>query len=290
MNEPQTFQLLDFTSPRRLRKEKWRALSKWHQNICLLTTEAWASLISHETVLSATRIEPFQRLEAVQRTPDDAVGVQLSIGPDQTPSLMIFSGKQLHGLLADVLDVPGTEWPTPAKFTPAEESILSVMFQRLASAVGDGIPGPEAIRCEFVSIVDRPRRTRLFSLIDELFVLEIGITSRFGEDTAFWMLPKKEVESLVGHEALEEEYDERPVQPAMIALTHRMPVTLVVELGTTNLSMAQMTQLGIGDVLVLDQSINRPIQACLAGTAKLTGRPVRVGIRQGFAVTEQVGS
>ena len=290
MNEPQTLQLLDFTSPRRLRKEKWRVLSKWHQNICLLTTEAWASLMRQETVLAATRIEPFQRLEAVQRTPSDAVGVRFSIGPDQSPSLMVFSMKQLHALLADVLDVPGTEWPAPRKFTPAEESILSVLFQRLAGAVGEGIPGPEAIRCEFVSMIERPRRTRLFSLIDELFVLEIGITSRFGEDTAFWMLPKKEVEALVGHEAPEDEYDERPVQAGMVALTHRMPVNLVVELGTTELSMAQMTQLGIGDVLVLDQSINRPVQACLAGTAKLAGKPVRVGIRQGFAVTEQVGS
>ncbi|MEZ6123457.1 MAG: FliM/FliN family flagellar motor switch protein [Planctomycetaceae bacterium] len=288
MTDTQTPQLLDFNNPRKPRKTRWRVLSKWHQSICVLTTEAWNALLAHETTLSPSLMDPYQCRDALRRLPEDGIAVQFTIGPGAFPSLIVFPRRQLHGLLADILDLSGEDWPESRRFTRAEESMLNVMFQGLAHAISDGIPGPEATACLFVEMFDKPQRTRLFALIDELFVGEISITSRFGTETAWWLLPRKETEELIGKELQDEEVEERQEHPHLVSLTQRILVDVMIELGRCDVTMSQVADLAVGDVLILDQSIHRSLTGYIAGRPKLLGKPVRIGPRQGFEVAELI--
>ena len=288
MTETTQLQLLDFNHPRKPKITKWRALSKWHQSVCVLTAESWNALLSHPMTVTAAKIEPFQCRSALQQLPDDGVAVHFAVGADRFPSLVVFSRRQLHGVLADILSLPGDEWPETPKFTRAEESMLAVMFQGIADAVCEAIPGPEATSCVFVRMFDKPERTRLFAHVDEVFVGEITMRSRFGEESAYWLLPKMETEELIGKELHQDEIEDRGVHPNLVSLAQRINVDVVVELGQCDVTMSQVTQLAIGDVLVLDQPIHRPLTAYVSGQRKWLGQPLRVGPRQGFEIVQLI--
>jgi len=281
-------ELLDFKHPRKPKKTKWRALSRWHQSTCVLTTESWSGLVSQPITLEATKVEPQDCRTALTMLPDDSMALQFAIGDDRFPSLIVFTRQQLHGLMADMLDMPGEEWPEVRRFTRAEESMLMVMFQAMADAISDAIPGPEATSCMYVEMFDKPHRTRLYAQVDDLFVAEIKITSRFGEDTAFWLLPRVETVELIGQELHDDETEDRKVHPHLISLAQRIEVDVVVELGRCDVSMSQVSNLSVGDILVLDQSIHRSLTAHVAGEEKWEGKPIRVGPRQGFEVVKVI--
>ena len=184
--------------------------------------------------------------------------------------------------------MPGEEWPELRPFTPAELSILDVLMQGLATAIQDGIPGAEATPCEYVEIFEKPDRTRLFANVDEVFTSEIQITSRFGEETILWLLPKKETEHLLEDTQCPDDIEERPVNTKLIPLVHKVSTEIMVRLGGCRLTMSEISNLSVGDVLILDQSINRGLTGYVAGERKWMGKPVRVGPRQGYEVVDVV--
>ena len=80
MTETAQLQLLDFNSPRKPRKQKWRALSKWHESMCVLSTESWNALLTQKMTIASAEIEPAQWRTALQKLPTDAVGLHFVIG------------------------------------------------------------------------------------------------------------------------------------------------------------------------------------------------------------------
>ena len=286
--EPPQFQLLDFSNPRNTERGKRRILAKWHQSLCVLVEESWRTLTAQRISLSATKIEPLQFRAALQRFPDDGVAVHLVVGPDRFPSLMVLSRRQVHGILADILDIPGDEWPPAKPFTAAEVAMLDVLWHQLADAVSDSIPGPEPTSCMFVKMVERPERTRLFLPVDACLVGEISLTSRFGQEQALWLLPKKQAEGLVSNEYEDDEYLERAPDPRLIAQAQRIMVDIVVTLGQSDLPVSYVSSLCVGDILVLNQSIRKPLTAAIAGEPRWLGTPIRIGTRQGFEVTRVI--
>ncbi|TWT43023.1 Surface presentation of antigens (SPOA) [Thalassoglobus neptunius] len=52
--------------------------------------------------------------------------------------------------------------------------------------------------------------------------------------------------------------------------------------------MTEITELNIGDTLLLDQSVHQPLTAHIQGHPKWKGRPVRRGHQLAFQVTELV--
>lgn len=288
MADTASLQRLDFHNPRRPAKVEWRALAKWHQSICLLTTEAWNGLMPNEITLKAGSLNPANSRTAILDSPDEAYAAHLLMGPDRYPALVVFPTRVLHALLADILNLAGEEWPELRPFTRAELSILDVLMQGFAAAIRDGIPGAEATPCEYVELFEKPERTRLFANVAEVFSSEIQITSRFGDETLLWLLPKKETEYLLENTQSPDDIEERPINAKLIPLTHKVPTEIMIRLGRCKLTMSEISNLSEGDVLILDQSINRTLTGYVAGERKWMGKPVRVGPRQGYEVVEVV--
>ena len=50
------------------------------------------------------------------------------------------------------------------------------------------------------------------------------------------------------------------------------------------MSLGEMHQLTVGDVLILDQSIGNPLEAQISGHLHFLGHACRLGQRQGFRI------
>jgi len=286
MTEVPVHSVLDFSSPRRPPTEALRQLSNWQHNVCAHVQDNWAGLLAQELRLQPGKIEAQQHHPAFSQLPEEGLGAYFSIGESLLPSMMVFSSRQIQGLIADLLDMPGDTWPEPSPLTAAEDSMLELLFQHVADAIGEAWPGAEPLKCQFLESTHKPQRTRLFPPGAALFCLHIKLLSRFGEETCTWLILKEETERLMlEHLGAASEPEERGTHPDLLARTEKVPMQITVELGKVELRMSQASSLTAGDVLILDQFVSRPLIASLEGQPKWAGVPMRIGSRQAFEIT-----
>jgi len=286
MTESLAHSVLDFSSPRRSPTAALRQLSTWQRNAGAQIQESWGRLLAHRIQFQPGKIEAQQHLSALNQLPEEGLGVYFSLGESLLPSMMVFSARQVQGLIADLLDMPGEQWPEVTALTAAEDAMLELLFQEIATAIGDAWPGAEPLKCQFLETTGKPQRTRLFPLGSALFSIRMKLTSRFGEETCTWLVLKEDTERLMlDHLGDSGDLEERSTHPDLLARTEKVPLQITVELGKVELRMSQASSLAIGDVLILDQLVSRPLIASLEGIPKWAGVPMRIGSRQAFEVT-----
>jgi|GEM_PF-578595 len=290
MSQTDSPSLLDFYSPRRPPSEALRLLSAWQSHVCEHLRDGWGTLLARPVTLTPDKIEPVQYAAALNQLPEEGLGIYFSIGESLLPSMMVLSSRQVQGLLADLLDLPGGKWPAPAKLTAVEDSMLELLFLKLAESVGDAWPGETVLACRFLETTSKPQRTRLFPIGAPLFSLRMTIDSRFGQETLTWLVLKEETERLLSELSLPDGPDDQMANPDLVSMIERVPLDVVVQLGKVELSMSQASELSVGDVLILDQMVTRPLVATLEGAPKWIGVPKRIGGRQAFEISHVIDS
>ena len=72
-------------------------------------------------------------------------------------------------------------------------------------------------------------------------------------------------------------------------LVEELPVEMTVLLGTVELSLADLSRLSVGDVVILNQRVSETLPALLAGEKKCKVWPGRIGSRQAFEIESFLG-
>lgn len=280
-------EILDFHAPRRPVDSVWAALQQWSESACLLLQEQWNEVLKNPVRFSLSKITPCTHKEISTAMTPGALGVHLKLTANRIPSIVVFSARSVLALLADLLDLPGESWPAERGLTSLETSMLEVLFERLAFCVGDSLPGSHSLPCRYVETILRPERTRILSPTVDYYLVQLQMDCRFGEDFAVWILPRTETDEQL-ETILDEGMAHTGQAPVLDVLAKRIPMEVIIELGSVELPMTTAMQLALGDVLILDHSIRRPILAVLEGAPKWTGMPVQMGPRQALQIREMI--
>ena len=281
---------LNFHLPRRPADALWEALQEWCSASATLVQEQWNQILTQPVQVALLDVTPVSYKEVSAAMTPGAMGVHLKLGRDRIPSIVVLTALHSQALLAALLDLPGNDWPEPRELTAIESSMLEVLFDRLAFAIGESVPGTHSIPCRYMECMLRPERTRILSPTAEYYLVQIDVRFRFGNQVAVWVLPRKEIDDLLEETPGEDETGHRAERRVLESLSHRIPMEVLFELGSIELPMSKALALTLGDVIVLDQSIHRPLVASLEGVPKWIGMPVRVGPRQAFEIRESIGS
>ncbi|MCP4804252.1 MAG: flagellar motor switch protein FliN [Proteobacteria bacterium] len=77
--------------------------------------------------------------------------------------------------------------------------------------------------------------------------------------------------------------------PNDIAFLHDIPVDVVIELGRTRLTIRELAELGVDEVLELERPADQPLDIVVGDRLYARGEVVMVGDRMALRVTEVVG-
>lgn len=280
------FERLDFQTPRRPDETSQRVLEHWQRESCALIQERWETLISTPFQLKPVAIQPVETLQALREIPFDGVAASVELGPNQLPGLMVFSGRLARALIEFVLNLKSKDWPQLARFTAGEMAILEILFENIGDALQESWPGKEPLQCRYREALFSPHRTRIFSDAKTLLNLKCEIETAYGNEEIHWLLPRKSIEEFISTEFTPENVQSSNSAAKMAELTEILPLEISVELGTAQLKMAELTDLRHGDILLLNQSVRKPLVAKVGGHPKWSVVPVSVGQRIGCQVVE----
>jgi flagellar motor switch protein FliM len=183
-----------------------------------------------------------------------------------------------------MLGTLGEEWPTPRDLTPAELSLIELLFGEIARAFSQGWPEVETLPVELNDILVRPLRSRIFQPRENLIRSIVVVQTPVGEEAFVILMPQAGLASIGIDDTSATSVPHQSASPQMRALTETLPVTMSVSLGRASLSLGEMHQLTVGDVLILDQPIGNPLEAQISGRLHFLGHACRLGQRQGFRI------
>lgn len=284
MTTNETVTSIDFTAPRRLTGTANRALAQWNGTATAVLQEFWQSLLGNRITLEVARTDSSVAQKAQQALPDPGYAALLKIGPARFDGMVAFSNRIVLTLVSEMLGTLGDEWPTARDVTPAELSLIELLFGEIARAFSQGWPEVQALPVELEEILVRPLRSRVFQPRENLIRSVVVIQTPVGEEAFVILMPQAGLASIGIDDTSATSVPQQSASPQMRALTETLPVTMSVSLGRASLSLGEMHQLTIGDVLILDQSIGNPLEAQISGRLHFLGHACRLGQRQGFRI------
>lgn len=272
-----------FAEPRRLTTVANRALTAWQKTVCSLLQENWKSLLGSNLTVSLGKTDSSTAIRAVSALADPGYAARLRIGPDAFGSLFAFSSRMIQTLVNDMLGTPCESWPEIRDLTTVETSMVELLCGEITRAVSQAWPEVEPLLCELDCVIARPMRSRLFPPDEIMTRTRVVFETHLGPEEAVWLMPQVGL-STIGITNEHEEQSATSAAPQMRALAEKLPIDIVIQLGSARMTLAELNRLAVGDYLTLDQGVSQPLEAAVDGRLQWLGYACRLNRRQGFQI------
>ena len=198
--------------------------------------------------------------------------------------MVAFSNRIVLTLVSEMLGTLGDEWPDDRELTPAELSLVELLFGEIARAYSQGWPEVEALPVDLDQILTRPLRSRVFQPREKLIRCILVIKTPVGDEACVILMPLAGLASIGIDDTSSIVASTLLASPRIRILTESLPITMSVSLGRATLTLGEMDHLAVGDVLILDQPISSPLEAHISDRLQFIGHACRLGQRQVFRI------
>lgn len=278
----------DFRKPSGLPEPVDQRLLYWHRGLASLAPERWSQHMASAVTMEYTSHETMLMLEARREFPDAAIAYQLELGPHGLPTLFVIGRPLVLAMLGQILGESLTALPDDRPLTPIERSLSDLLFEELAGGIGEAWPDQEPLRCQIGLCSDKPQRSRLYALGARVLLSRFQVQGSFGSETVYWLAAQEQIETLLAEADDVVAGQHHDSEGALHARAREIPVQMVVRLGSAELPVADLADLRVGDVILLDQKIDEPLVAAVAGKPLYRGWPGRVGSRQAIQIEDRI--
>jgi flagellar motor switch protein FliM len=282
----------DFRRPDRIAKDQLRAIRMMHENFARALASSLSAYLRAYVVVNLVSVEQLSFSEFTQCLPSPTVICALSMRPVEGNIVLEMSPALVFPVIEILLG--GSNRPGEAKLdreiTEIEESILAGVYRIILNDMQMVWHSVEELSFEIQSRETQPQMLQLLSPNEA--VVAISMEVRLGEHMGMLnigipsivikMLRQKfnQQWSVRKSEGSAEERDSlmRAIGPAACHVDARLNGPYV--------TAEQLLSLKVGDTLVLDYSIDKPLALEINGVQKMAGRIVDGGFRRAF-VAEQ---
>ncbi len=264
--------------------ELGRQANRWLTAACRRAGEPWARLLPYPATLAVGNVEVVGVGAGLSALPDDATAIPLSAEDDGT-GLLVFRRPFLLALLAGLVGETPAALPADRDPTELELSLIGYLARELfLDPIEKAWPAANPPRLTAGGL-SPPRLAWSGSGADLVLFATLDATTPFGEHPVYLIVPRAELGARL---AAAESRPEPPPPPAptahIEALVREMPVDLTVLLGTADLTMSELGALRAGDVVVLRQKVDQPLDGLLSGARKFRVWPGVVGERAAVVI------
>lgn len=169
-----------------------------------------------------------------------------------------------------------------------EESLLldisSAAVEALSSSHSD---------CDFQPAKNIVRRLLPLELkgTEEFCKITFNVKKSDSEDTeAYLLILCDDLEPVVGKNAQAvDEFSAEDISKAILNHLEQMLVSVNAQLASTVLSFDEIMSLQVGDILLLDKAIDKPIEVMVNDQMAFRGRPAKSSGRSAVVITERIG-
>ncbi len=269
----------NFQKPGPLASALEHQFAGWLKTACALATRKWRKEMpaGFEILVGASEFE--RARDTFGGLNEGSFGYRIALH-ERLTTMVVWPRPLLLGLIAALQGGTSQELPGDRELTLVEESLFEFFLKDLLlPSFVETWSGRLPIRPVLGPKEGNPRWSRLFAADEGLVVTRFTLRGPFGDQAWLWLVPKKGLLESLWQET-ESAENAAALKQRLEGLVRDLPVEVRVTLGRVELNLSELSELRVGDVLVLDQRIHHPLKAQVGGEEKLCGWPGRLGNRQ----------
>jgi flagellar motor switch protein FliM len=283
-----TITLHNFAKPARLAGDWKQRLSGWFQSAFALAGKAWSREISGSLEAHLGDIEMVRACDILSECGARSAGYRIVVAGTRLPTLLLLPRPLLLTVIDGLLGATVAALAADRELTAVEQSVAEYFLQTLwITSFKDTWPCEEQAVWQFPRAEANPECSRLFAPDELVVAFRCELRGPFGTQACAWLFQKKGLAEVMGWGDNDPLLAEPPGSRIEM-LVRQLPLDLVVVLGDVEVCISQLSQLQIGDVILLNQRTNEPLTALVGDEPKFRGWAGRSGSGTAFRINSLI--
>lgn len=251
------------------------AFQSWTGKASQVFNELWMEYSNFEASMTGRDIRTQSFNSALADVPISNICCTFTIGEMKSESIWHATQSDIRLVVADLLDMAESANLEERPLTELELVLAKAFFELLAKTLMIGWLGNSPLSCEVNEVLVNPKRVKICRGKD--LVVNGGLTIKLarGEVNVGWISTKQEIAELLS--MISERRSSLPTGNRPEQIVQTLPLEVVGILGQTSIPMKTLSKIAVGDLIRLNQRIDRPIVATVEGRAFFECWPGKIG-------------
>jgi flagellar motor switch protein FliM len=284
-------QTYDFSKPNKFTKDHIRGLQRIHEQFCRTYAGLMSAKLRARLELSVSSITQLTFGDYVRSLPNPSVLSMFEVSPLQGTIVIQFTPEIAFVLHDRLCGGPGrlperTRSLTDIEIAVFRKQVLHAINNLLADAWTDVHP----LQFNLAGIENNPQFLQIASDRDVVALVTLSFKLNELQDMVTICLPYRTLEPVMGSLTQARMFESlQAPDPAQIerlkAKVRSAVVPVEVELGSAVVTVQDLLDLDVGDVIVLDRTRNETIDVRIGSLNKFKATPGRIGDKFGVVIT-----
>ncbi|MFK7765633.1 MAG: FliM/FliN family flagellar motor switch protein [Mariniblastus sp.] len=282
------YQVYDFASGARVERPVVKGFGKWMQKFAESFSEHWKNFSDTSVDPSPIQVDAheFGTLQAKWDRTSYALEIRFSDASSRETSGMIVCDRlEILTLLMDVLR--DTDEPTERELTSVEDSLCEMILEQTGHSLVHSWPQQQEISVKIGELTQGPNGSRMFAADKNLLTSGLNLQVGGAAVKIQVVLAKDETIKLLG---IDPKKDTQPKNDARLSTAKiaEIDVEVTVGLGCTELAMDDLVSISVGDVIILEQSVEEPVLMYANSEPVFRAWPGRLALQQALMIASEL--
>lgn len=268
----------DFSSPKKFTKDQLKSLNSLYENYARVLSSYLTSILRSACEVSISQIEEQRYYEFNNALPDNSLIGIVSFYPEDNPfnenTMMVELSTSFGYLLIDRLMGGSGELYAPERdYTEIELSLLNMVMQNITKYIEDVWSASYPIKTELQNVETNGRLIQAFSPQDVVVIITFDIDDEYYRGTANICMPTDDLEDLISSFTMkytrgtkqQDEEKEKQKRQQILNSIKESEIMLEAHLDDCVMSLGDLSQLQINDVISLNKKISEDISVKVEG-------------------------
>ncbi|WP_100404475.1 flagellar motor switch protein FliM [Bacillus solitudinis] len=284
----------DFKRALRFSKDQIRSLSRIHENFARLLTTFFSAQLRTFVQISVASVDQLPYEEFIRSIPKMTILNVFEPYPLDGRIMMEVNPNVAYAMLDRLLGGKGVSVNKIENLTEIETRIMSQLFQRTLESFQDAWSSIIELDPIMEEIEVNPQFVQMVSPNETVVVISLSITIAETSGMINICLPHVVLEEVLPklsiHYWMQEKKKQRkPEEKQLIEnRVQQAPLLIQTELGRSDITIQEFLMLGTGDVISLNQKINKPLLVSIGGIPKYYAQPGKTKNQIAVQVTDVI--